>query len=130
MSARSGWQGFDAKNERKRLDEGMVRDTFLLDEEGEYVLDKRGEPRVKQINVLVHERMSDRPFVAFDEFDIFEFSDYGRIYYDNNKKVDGVGTTFLTPRRIERQEQKDARQRAKMEQRRTRKNRVAKGENT
>jgi hypothetical protein len=35
-------------------------------------------------------------------FDLAVFVDHGRVYYDNNnKKVDGPGIVFKTPRRVE-----------------------------
>lgn len=101
MTARSGWQGFDRKNELKRIAGGAERDTFLTHADGTRVM-KGDEPVSKPINQLVHERMAERPFVAFDEFDIAAFADYGRVYYDNNKKVDGKGITFMTARKLEK----------------------------
>ncbi len=81
MTARSGWQGFDAANERERLKHGP-RDTFYM---------VNGKPKgMKPLNVLIHERMAKRPFVSFKKFDTEEFIDYGRPYYDNN----GGGVDF------------------------------------
>ncbi len=86
MIARSGWQGFDASNERKRLEWGP-RDTFYYDENN-----KPG--KMKPLSVLVHERMAARPFVSFSKFDTEKFIDYGRPYYDNNVRVSGTGVGF------------------------------------
>lgn len=106
---RSSWQGFDAANEKQRLDRGQQRDTFLTSVDGS-VDEQRGRPRMKPINQLVHERMAQRPFVKFEDFDVAEFADYGRILYDNNRKVDGPGQVFMTPRKVakakEREEQR------------------------
>lgn len=85
MTARSGWQGFDANNERNRLEQGL-RDTFFVDEHGK-------PTELKPLNVVVHERMAKRPFVSFKSFDTEEFIDYGRPYYDNNRGK-GVGVDF------------------------------------
>lgn len=79
--ARSGWQGFDrhAEYARGRCE---PRDTFTsLPLPG--VL---GGPAsvLQPLNVLVHRRMAERPFVPFAEFDVAAFTDYGRPYYDNN----------------------------------------------
>lgn len=105
LRARSRWQGFDRKNEQKRLESGIERDTFLRDAEGQVLLDKQGEPAIKPVDQLVHERLAARPFVAYADFDVPVFFDYGRAYYDNNKKVDGdVGVTFMTPKRLEKRE--------------------------
>ena len=104
MTARSGWQGFDINNERKRLEYGP-RDTFYYD--------AAGKPKgMKPLNVLVHERMAARPFVAMSRFDTEAFIDYGRPYYDNNMGVDGVGVQFGGKAFMESQKRK-AERRAK-----------------
>lgn len=73
MVSRSGWQGFDAQNERNRLKmlkPGQTRDTFFY---------KDGKPgKIKPLTTLVHERMMEQPFVKFRRFDTEEFIDYGR----------------------------------------------------
>jgi len=92
--ARSTWQGFDAGTERSRLRSG-ARDTVLVDENGALAR-VGGRVKMKPINVLVHERMSRRPFVKFADFDIESFIDYGRPYYDNNASVDGMGPHLYT----------------------------------
>lgn len=128
MTARSGWQGFDKSNEMKRAKQGP-RDTFVANP------DSNKKPVLKTINVLIHDRMATRPFLKWEDFDIGKFSDYGRPYYDNNKKVDGKGETFLTPgklkkakkkqdkiaareaKKLEKQAQRMAKKKAKMEAR-------------
>ncbi len=107
---RSSWQGFDARNEHKRLQGGKQRDTFLTSADGS-VRERRGRPRMKPINQLVHERMAQRPFVKFEDFDVAVFADYGRILYDNNRKVDGRGEVFMTPRKVDRQKQREEKRR-------------------
>jgi hypothetical protein len=107
---RSSWQGFDAKNEQKRRDAGHTRDTFLTSVDGS-VAERRGRPKMKPINQLVHERMAQRPFVKFKDFDVAVFADYGRILYDNNRRVDGRGAVFMTPRKVEKQKQRQDRRR-------------------
>jgi hypothetical protein len=85
MLARSGWQGFDAQHERKRLESGQ-RDTFYYQD---------GKPTtLKPLSVVLHERMAARPFVAYRKFDTEGFIDYGRPYYDNNAGVAGRGVSF------------------------------------
>lgn len=109
MRARSGWQGFDASHERARLEHGP-RDTFFAGQDGQ-------PAALKPIDVLVHERMAQRPFVSFQKFDTDAFIDYGRPYYDNNMGVDGFGVQFgtdgymasqrrMAERRKEREERK------------------------
>jgi hypothetical protein len=105
---RSSWQGFDARNEQKRREGGKQRDTFLTSVDGS-VRERRGRPLMKPINQLVHERMAQRPFVKFEDFDIAVFADYGRILYDNNRKVDGRGQVFMTPRKVAKAKQREER---------------------
>ena len=145
---RSRWQGFDAKNEAKRIAAGIKRDTVVgsaiqrkLNKKETVAVsaimeklrktkstEKPARLKMKPINQLVHERMSVRPFLKLQDFDIPEFADYGRTYYDNNKKVDGSGSTLMTPKRVakadarkRKQEMKEkarARKLARKEQRR------------
>lgn len=132
---RSRWQGFDARNEHKRVALGIQRDTVkgapvqrkLTDAQRAEVESKMAKlktaekdaPKIqlKPINQLVHERMSVRPFVKYEAFDTADFADYGRRYYDNNKKVDGEGSTLLTPTKLEKMERKQARSEAMRESR-------------
>ena len=105
MYARSAWQGFDALAESARHKQG-ARDTSLgveapaLPSTVAGVLRQLSMQRVgsagtlmKPLNVLVHERMAARPFLAFDDFDTQEFVDYGRLYYDLNARH-GRGIQF------------------------------------
>lgn len=135
---RSRWQGFDKKNEEKRVAMGIERDTVegtpiqqpLSVEEQAKVDAKMAslkktkkeakKLKLKPINQLVHERMSVRPFMTYAEFDIAEFANYGRTYYDNNKKIDGEGSTLMTPRQVEKQERRAQRREMKMKKRRER----------
>ena len=64
-NARSRWQGFDAKNELKRTQKGIKRDTMVLDASGQPVLNRKGKPQMKGTDVLVHERMAQRAFLGF-----------------------------------------------------------------
>lgn len=92
--ARSGWQGFDAHSERARAKQER-RDTFaclpLTAELGGPVA------VLKPLNVLVHERMADRPFLPFAEFDVEDFVDYGLAYYDNNAGHGDKGVDLPRP---------------------------------
>jgi hypothetical protein len=81
--ARSTWQGFDARIEMQKLKQGP-RDTFLLQPDGTPILDQHGRPRMKPINMLTHERMAQRPFVPYEDFDVAAFIDYGNMHYDLN----------------------------------------------
>lgn len=137
---RSRWQGFDKANEEKRAALGIERDTvkgapiqkpLSADEQAKVEAKMAGLKKLdrdvkklelKPINQLVHERMSVRPFVQYEKFDVAQFADYGRSYYDNNKKVDGEGSTLMTPRRVEREEQRT--QRREMQQKKLKERRV------
>ena len=81
--ARSTWQGFDSRVEAQKREVQGFRDTFI-----------GNGPQMKPINMLVHERMAQRPFVPFREFDVEAFIDYGKMYYDLNARVDGKGKDF------------------------------------
>ena len=106
-SARNGWQGFDqhAEYERMRSEE---RDTFGIDE--------NGEPELKPIMQIVHERMMARPFEKLADFDMESFVDYGRAYYDNNVGIE-KGKNFTRAQQAnekrERENEKRAREEAK-----------------
>jgi hypothetical protein len=118
---RSRWQGFDAKNEMKRFEKNGARDSVLLNADGSPLTCKKGKMKLKTLDVLQHDRMATRPFVPFAEFDVMAFADYGRTYYDNNKKVDGAGQTFMTPTRVAKAEKKAAKKAAKVAKRAKRK---------
>ena len=103
--ARSAWQSFDVHTEVVRASIAP-RDTLLLAQDGTIAYSANGRPKMKPINVLVHERMAERPFVPFDEFDVAAFIDYGREFYDNNMQVDGRGKKFVTAQRLRQKRQK------------------------
>jgi len=86
MYARSDWQEFDKSREGAALAR-KDRDTFKHTKDGEVKRDARGAPVLKALNVLTHERMAQRPFLKFEEFDFARFIDYGRKFYDNNLGV-------------------------------------------
>lgn len=110
-TAHDEWQGFDQSEELARA-ATTPRDTLLCDDAGQPVLDARGQPQLKTIRRLVHDRLLAQPFVALADFDVEQFVDYGRAYYDNNAWVD-AGRRFA---RAERSNLQRARQQAKAEQ--------------
>ena len=62
----------------------------------ERALELLGDPAgvpwdLQALNVLTHERMAQRPFLKFEDFDFARFIDYGRKFYDNNIGVSGRG---------------------------------------
>ena len=106
--ARSTWQGFDSSIEARK-DQKQKRDTFFDEKapanmprnlgqlvRGMTTLPVRpGQKVIKPINLLVHERMAKRPFVAWQDFDVASFVDYGNMHYDLNRGRDGAkGKTF------------------------------------
>lgn len=96
--ARSAWQDFDAHAERARAQQGP-RDTLVNAMCGVEPLTgtQLVSAALKPLNVLVHERMANRPFVPFAEFDVADFVDYGLGYYDNNHGRGDRGVEFRKP---------------------------------
>jgi hypothetical protein len=43
---------------------------------------------LKAVDQVVHERMARRPFVAYESFDVENFSDYGKMRYDKHEAGD------------------------------------------
>ncbi len=70
MVARSQFQGFDKKFEEKRR---ASSDCFTKD------------GAAKTTDRLMHERMAERAFVAFEKFDTEKYTDYGRQKYDKKR---------------------------------------------
>ena len=83
-------QGFDKKYEAKhRL---RTSDTIKNVQLASYALQKGQKvPKgaFKTTDVIMHERMAQRPFVAFNRFDVAHFVDYGRPKYDKNEDFRG-----------------------------------------
>lgn len=105
--ARSRWQHFDAHTERHR-GRTQSRDTFLRNSDGTRV-EVNGVWQMKPINVLVHERMAKRPFKSWDEFDLEEFVDYGKLHYDNNRGVDRKGKKFAGQTKLMKKREREQR---------------------
>ena len=91
MAARSQWQGFDRWHEEQRK-EVEPRDTFTLT--------LSGDRRLKSVPRVIHDRMVARPFVKLADFDLEQFVDYGRPFYDNNHG--DKGKPFMRAARINR----------------------------
>jgi hypothetical protein len=113
--ARSAWQGFDVRTERVR-DQRESRDTFFAEtapavprnlqrllRECTTLPVQPGQKIIKPINLIVHERMANRPFVRFADFDTKRFVDYGKMHYDLNDRRDGNrGKKFAGQQRLMR----------------------------
>ncbi len=86
MTARSHMQHFDQKYEAKnRL---YTSDTILnptLAAQSLVMGMKTPPGAFKTTDVILHERMSQRPFLPYREFDVMAFSDYGKLKYDKNE---------------------------------------------
>lgn len=112
--ARSRWQGFDVWAEVSRA-ETEKRDVFVLGEDGKPLPGENGQPQVKPICQLVHERMAERPFQQLAAFDMESFVDYGRPFYDNNAGLD-KGRNF--PKAVaanKKREKEQEKERAKLD---------------
>ena len=85
--ALSAWQGFDSRREQQ-LAKTEDRDTIMSMEQlsTEVYGGVPPQTQMKPINMLAHERMAERPFVPFSEFDVEEFIDYGLLHYDLNAR--------------------------------------------
>jgi hypothetical protein len=82
MLLRSHLQGFDAKHEEKkptsdfRFKAGDYRPIYPMPKHA----------NLKTTVQVVHERMAQRPFVPYGDFDVAEFSDYGKWRYDKKEE--------------------------------------------
>lgn len=84
MSKRSHMQHFDQNYEA----EHRLRTTDTIKESVKATLgDGSNVPSdaFKTTDILMHERMAKRPFLAYAEFDTARYSDYGRPQYDKNE---------------------------------------------
>lgn len=90
MRQRSHLQGFDAKEERQKADSDFKYrpgdfhpPLYLI---GKHKMPKQSD--LKAVDQVVHERMARRPFVAYESFDVENFSDYGKMRYDKHEASD------------------------------------------
>lgn len=86
MVRRSHMQGFDQQYEAhyKLNTSDAILDAALAKQGMAATGHPPGEA-FKTCDVLMHERMAKRPFVAFSRFDVERFSDYGKPHYDKNE---------------------------------------------
>ncbi|MBX9689106.1 MAG: hypothetical protein K2X27_20525 [Candidatus Obscuribacterales bacterium] len=82
LVARSHMQDFDRKHELSRPFSDTLRSApnfhAVSWQEG-------GDDLVKTTDEIMHERMSQRPFFAYNNFDTGRFSDYGTHFYDKHE---------------------------------------------
>jgi hypothetical protein len=84
MRTRSQLQGFDEKKERHKGESDFKvqpgqQPTVTLARRGLKLSD------MKTVDQVVHERMAKRPFVAYEDFDVAAYVDYGQLRYDKHE---------------------------------------------
>jgi hypothetical protein len=87
MRSRSLLQGFDAKRERSKGDSD-----FAAKPGQQVVIPTRQGIRqagLKTVDQVVHERMAQRPFVPYADFDVAAYVDYGKLRYDKHENDPG-----------------------------------------
>jgi hypothetical protein len=80
---RSHMQGFDIQYEitHRLRNTDVFYDPRLVD-----VAAKKAPPQdVKTTDVIMHERMAQRPFVPYERFDVAAYADYGKPFYDKHE---------------------------------------------
>jgi hypothetical protein len=84
MRTRSHLQGFDEKKERKKAESDFK---VQAGQQPAVLVTKRGLKLsdMKTVDQVVHERMAQRPFVPYEEFDVAVFVDYGQLRYDKHE---------------------------------------------
>ena len=107
---RGQWQDFDRRYESHRA-QREVRDTFRTGDDG--------KPELKSVPEVIHDRMLARRFLPLASFDLEQFVDYGRPFYDNNHGYRGKDFSAAErvnakrERELAKQRKKDARDEAK-----------------
>jgi hypothetical protein len=90
MRQRSHLQSFDAKEERQKADSdfkykpGDYHPPLYV--VGKHKMVKQSD--LKIVDQVVHERMAQRPFITYENFDVEKFSDYGKLRYDKHEASD------------------------------------------
>jgi hypothetical protein len=88
MVARSHLQSFDAKRELKQTASDF---RFKPGDFHPPVCTGKHDDLKSTVQVM-HERMAQRPFVPYDEFDVSNFADYGKQRYDKKEDLRDVRT--------------------------------------
>lgn len=105
MVRRSRMQGFDMKYEAKhRLRTSDTIKNVQLASYGRQKGQKIPRGAFKTTDVIMHERMAQRPFVAFNQFDVARFVDYGRPKYDKNEDFRGANGKIVDRQGARKQE--------------------------
>jgi hypothetical protein len=84
MERRSRMQGFDQKYEAKfrMATSDTIKNASLISDPMAKMLPQQA---FKTTDEIMHERMAKRPFVAYQNFDVAAFADYGRPKYDKHE---------------------------------------------
>lgn len=87
MSRRSRMQGFDQKFEARRR---PYKSDTVLDPKLAVQALQSGDNRLlnqafKTTDVIMHERMAQRPFLPYQQFDVAQYTDYGRQKYEKHE---------------------------------------------
>jgi hypothetical protein len=88
MVSRSHLQGFDAMFEAQKLNSDAIKNPTMLASYESWGPNANGHfpmQAFKTTDVLMHERMAKRPFVAYNRFDVAAYSDYGKWQYDKEE---------------------------------------------
>jgi hypothetical protein len=84
MRSRSRLQGFDEKRERAK-----AASDFKVETGQAPTVTLAGRrlklSDMKTVDQVVHERMAQRPFVPYEEFDVAAYVDYGQLRYDKHE---------------------------------------------
>lgn len=83
LSKRSHMQGFDLIHEAKT---NPHSDFFYNPARVDSTSGHTPKENVKTVDIVLHERMAQRPFVPFEHFDAEVFSSYGKPLYDKHEQ--------------------------------------------
>jgi hypothetical protein len=98
LIARSHLQSFDAKHEEQKKTSDFRFASGDFRPAGATGKNKNLKPTVQ----VVHERMAQRPFVAYEKFDVEHFSDYGKWRYDKKEETREGPAVAVQPRKKKR----------------------------
>ncbi len=86
MVNRSHLQGFDAHHEQQKANSDFVLASYSHDSAGNGEGQGwHGKGELKTTDIVMHERIGQRPFVPYSHFDVAAFSDYGLWKYDKQE---------------------------------------------
>lgn len=101
MVKRSKMQGFDQKFEAKHrpYQSDTVKDARLAVQALQMNDNKLLNQAFKTTDQITHERMSKRPFLPYQQFDVAAYTDYGRQKYEKNEDYrDLSGKLVMDPK--------------------------------